>query len=535
METTVTADKSAKAKSRKGLFASELRYRRLFEAARDGILILDAETGQIDDVNPFLIELLGYSRDQFAGKTIWDIGFFRDIIANKNKFSELKEKKYVRYENLPLETADGRKIEVEFVSNVYRENDNLVIQCNIRDNTMRKHNEEKIRYQANLLENVYDAIMATDMNSTILYWNRAAEKLYGWKADEVIGQPVEMFITSDYLGISLEEVHRKIFQDGFWKGEMTQNRRDGSRIPVLTTFSRIVNDANAPSGFIAVNRDLTEKHRLLENARLADKMDTIGVLAGGIAHDFNNLLGGFFGYVDLAKETCPAGSETVDYLDKALEALTRARDLTRQLLTFARGGSPVCITGSLSSLVKETTLFTLSGSKVVPEFHIGDDLRLCDFDENQLSQVVSNLVLNAVQAMPRGGTISITMENIRINRAELPHLPGGTYVHVSIADTGVGISRDILSRVFEPFFTTKQKGNGLGLAMVYSIIRNHDGEITVESEAGMGTTFHFYLPASDKKATTSVIPDMVPFRGSGTILVMDDEESIRETMYVSRG
>jgi PAS domain S-box-containing protein len=525
----MTSEVSPLEESRKALLASEIRYRRLFETAKDGILILDAETGLIDDVNPFLIELLGYSRDQCVSKNIWDIGFLHDIIANKKKFLELKENRYVRYENLPLETAKGRKIEVEFVSNVYREKDKLVIQCNIRDNTERKKTEERINHQAGLLENVYDAIIATDMNYTITYWNKAAEKLYGWKTVEVIGRPFEMFIANEYLGISLEEIHRKIYQDGFWKGELTQNRRDGIRMPVLTTLSHIVTDAKPPSGFIAVNRDLTEKHRLLETARLADKMDTIGVLAGGIAHDFNNLLGGFFGYVELAKSTCSAGSETVEYLDKALEALTHARDLTRQLLTFAKGGSPDCITGQISSLVKETTQFALSGSEVIPEFHFAGDLRLCDFDNNQLAQVVSNLVLNAVQAMPLGGTITITAENITGTHAEVPHLPEGTYVHVSIADTGVGIPPDIQARIFDPFFTTKKKGNGLGLAMVYSIIRNHNGNITVESEPGKGTIFNFYLPASDKKATTFVITGAEPFKGAGTVLVMDDDVSIRET------
>ncbi len=511
------------------LHASEIRYRRLFESAKDGILILDAETGQINDVNPFLVGLLGYSREQFVNKTIWDIGFFKDIIANRSNFVTLKEKKYIRYENLPLETADGRKIDVEFVSNVYLEDHHNVIQCNIRDNTERKRNEDSIHYQANLLENVSDAIIATDMHYNILFWNKAAEEQYGWPASEVIGHSLEMFITNDYLGSSLDKVLEKISCDGCWKGEVTQNRRDGVRIPVLSTLSIVKNKAGQPSGFIAVNRDITEKQKLLESIQRADKLDSIGVLAGGIAHDFNNLLGGFFGYVDLARETCGAESETAAYLDKALLTLTRARDLTRQLLTFAKGGVPVRTTGHLSSILKECTQFALSGSSVAPSFHIAGDLLPCDFDENQMCQVVDNIVINAVQAMPLGGMINITADNIEIKHDDIPSLKQGTYVHVAIADTGAGIPQSILPRIFDPFFTTKQKGNGLGLAMAYSIIRKHNGEITVESEPGIGTTLHFYLPVSEKKVATQAVMKAGSHKGSGRILVMDDEQAIRET------
>ncbi|MDO8929719.1 MAG: PAS domain S-box protein, partial [Bacteroidota bacterium] len=164
------------------LKASESRYRRLFESAKDGILILDAETGMIADVNPFMIEMLGYSKHQFLDKAIWEIGFLKDIISNLDKFSELQQKEYVRYDDLPFETADGRKISVEFVSNIYFEDNKKVIQCNIREITERKNMQNGIKFQADLLNNVGQAVIAIDMLDNVTYWNRAAEKIYGWSS-----------------------------------------------------------------------------------------------------------------------------------------------------------------------------------------------------------------------------------------------------------------------------------------------------------------------------------------------------------------
>jgi PAS domain S-box-containing protein len=281
---------------------------------------------------------------------------------------------------------------------------------------------------------------------------------------------------------------------------------------------------------IGTIQDITERKRTEEALLKTQKLESLGVLAGGIAHDFNNLLGGIFGYLEMARMTCETSSKAADYLDKALRTFSRAKDLTQQLLTFSKGGDPIRKTGSIAPILQESTQFALSGSNVSCSFHIADDLFLCDFDENQIGQVIDNIVINAVQAMPLGGTLTVVAANIEVMTGEISSLKQGMYVHVSFTDTGIGIPQSIMPRIFDPFFTTKHKGNGLGLATVYSIVKKHDGEITVESQPDKGTTFHLYLPVSKMDAVTQI--DMKPnfHKGKGRILIMDDEESIREIL-----
>jgi len=281
---------------------------------------------------------------------------------------------------------------------------------------------------------------------------------------------------------------------------------------------------------IGTIQDITEHKQTEEALQKTQKLESLGILAGGIAHDFNNLLGGIFGYLEVARMTCETGSKTADYLDKALRTFSRAKDLTLQLLTFSKGGAPIRKTGSIAERLMESTQFALSGSNVSCSFHIADDLFLCDFDENQIAQVIDNIVINAVQAMPLGGKLTVAAENVDFKDGEISLLQQGSYVHISFADTGIGILPNIMPRIFDPFFTIKHKGSGLGLATVYSIVKKHDGEITVESQPDIGTTFHIYLPVSKNDAVTQT--DLKPHshKGKGRILIMDDEESIREIL-----
>lgn len=531
------------------------------------------------------------------------------------------------------------------------------------DITEQKRSEDTIRYQSSLLDHVSDAIIATDMQYNIQYWNRVAEKQYGWTAAEVIGRPFEKFVINDYLGSSLDTILKKISQDGYWKGEVTQNRRDGVRIPIITTLSILTNDANQPYGFIAINRDITERKlaevamlesearyrtlfeqandaiwildlagdrtgRILlanpaaaemhgytiaemENLRITDldvpdsvaraqgrfediqkggwisgetlhvrkdgttfpiafsagpikfdgrpcvlafsrditerkraeeeneklayqinqnqKLESLGLLAGGIAHDFNNLMGGIFGYIDMASEETKE-SKVVSYLSKAMNTIDRARGLTAQLLTFAKGGAPVQQIGDLFPFVQETAQFALSGANVSCHFEVPKDLWACNFDKNQIGQVIDNLIINAQQAMPVGGTIELTARNIALAEKEHPLLVKGNYIKLSIKDSGVGIPKELISRIFDPFFTTKAKGHGLGLATCYSIIHRHGGTIDVDSEPGKGSSFHVYLPASTESASSAHKKTLKTHKGSGTFLIMDDEEVMRDTI-----
>jgi CheY-like chemotaxis protein len=218
------------------------------------------------------------------------------------------------------------------------------------------------------------------------------------------------------------------------------------------------------------------------------------------------------------------------YLSKAMTTIDRARALTGQLLTFAKGGAPIQKTGRLFPFIQETTHFALSGSNVSCRFDVQENLWPCSFDKNQIGQVIDNLVINAQQAMPFGGEIVVSARNVTLTEKELPTLPKGNYVKLSVKDSGIGMSKELLPRIFDPFFTTKAMGHGLGLATCYSIVNRHGGAIDVESEPGKGSTFFVYLPASTEAVSFTAEQSSVMHKGSGTFLIMDDEEVIRETV-----
>ncbi|MDD5306710.1 MAG: PAS domain S-box protein [Deltaproteobacteria bacterium] len=309
--------------------------------------------------------------------------------------------------------------------------------------------------------------------------------------------------------------------------------KDGS-IKVALLSARLL-DIDGEECIISIARDITdrklaeEEHiRLEQQLQQSQKMESLGVLAGGIAHDFNNLLAGIFGYIDLARSE-PNEAQAKEYLNATLNTIDRAKGLTQQLLTFAKGGAPVQKIGALAPLIRDAAKFALSGSNVSCRFDIREDLWQCKYDKSQIGQVIDNMIINAQQAMPMGGTVEVSAGNVSVKSREHAKLAEGRYVKIMIADHGVGIPKEILPRIFEPFFTTKTKGHGLGLATCYSIINRHEGMIEVESEQGNGSTFAIYLPASEEDGLSSMEGKDTPHRGNGTIIVMDDEEYIRGT------
>jgi len=261
------------------------------------------------------------------------------------------------------------------------------------------------------------------------------------------------------------------------------------------------------------------------------QLESIGVLAGGLAHDFNNILTAILGNISLARIYSNPGDKVLAKLNEAEKGAVRAQELTRQLLTFSKGGAPVKQTTSLGELLRDTVNFSLAGSKAKCRFRIPEDLWPVEADEGKMSQVINNLIVNADQAMPSGGLIELLAENVCIpSECGRPGLPlrDGRYVRFSIRDHGTGIPSEHLPRIFDPFFTTKPKGSGLGLAIAYSIVDRHDGHIAVESIPGTGTTFDIYLPASNREFRPKPLIDECVWCGTGKILVMDDEEIIRE-------
>jgi PAS domain S-box-containing protein len=302
------------------------------------------------------------------------------------------------------------------------------------------------------------------------------------------------------------------------------------RRPGLLTINRInfFEGIGASIGLALCRKQSEEEHeKYEEQLRQNQKLESLGVLAGGIAHDFNNLMSGIFGYIDMAIEESKDAKVT-HALTKAVNTIDRARDLTQQLLTFAKGGAPIKKIDNLFPFIQETAQFALSGSTVSCHFDIQPGLWQCNFDKNQIGQVIDNIVINAQQAMPDGGTIEISARNISFVEKEHISLSAGNYVKTSIKDNGIGIPKKILPRIFDPFYTTKPKGHGLGLATCYSIVNRHGGCIEVESEPGQGSTFHVFLPASQEFVSSAIAKSATKHKGSGTFLVMDDEEMVRE-------
>ena len=389
------------------------------------------------------------------------------------------------------------------------------------------------RYRA-IVEHAYDLIIETTSNGNCQYVTPNCHKVLGYGAADMLGKsffdlvhPEERASLSESFHSHVEAL-QEIDMVCRLQTKQAEWRWFESHIhPFRTSLGTVVG--------VIVTRDITERKRLEEERVRAVKLESVGLLAGGIAHDFNNILTAVFANIGLAKmltakHSLPSEDKVVERLSAAEKACLRARDLTKQLLTFAKGGAPVKSTTAIASIITDTVQFALRGADVRCTMHIADDLWPVDVDEGQISQVLQNLVINADQAMPEGGIIGVEAENYSLSSYVGLPLQPGNYVRVCVMDQGIGIPQEHLSKIFDPYFTTKQKGSGLGLATTYSIIKRHEGHIAVTSSLGKGTSFTFYLPAS---ATVAGSHDDISeglLQGTGRILVMDDEEEIREVL-----
>ncbi len=388
--------------------------------------------------------------------------------------------------------------------------------------------EEKVR---SIIESSPDAITVTDANGVITECNQATLSLHGFSAkEELIGKSAFELIAPgdrDKAAAYMEKTMRQGFIRNVEYGFLT---KDGREFPAELSASVIRSSSGNPIYFMAIAKDITERKKMEENLLKVQKLESVGTLAGSIAHDFNNILTGILGNISLALRYRDP-DRICERLREAEKASLQAKELTQQLLTFSHGGAPIRRPVTIVQLLEDSTRFALIGSSVTCEFCMSDDLRLVEIDEGQINQVISNIVINAHQAMPEGGTVRVSAENITVEAEDSSPLRSGRYVKVSIQDQGVGIPEKYLQRIFDPYFTTKQKGSGLGLAISYSIVQKHAGHITVESQMGMGTTFHIYLPAYQGEALVEEKGlEEKPLTGQGRILVMDDEEIIRELM-----
>jgi PAS domain S-box-containing protein len=395
-----------------------------------------------------------------------------------------------------------------------------------------QQSEEKYR---NLVELLHEGIWAIDEDARTTYVNTHMAEMLGYTVEEMQGKELFSFMDERGRELAAQNVERR--REGISETHGFEFlRKDGTRLYASLSTTPITGKDGKYNGAIAGVQDITDSQRLAEERQRVEKLESIGVLAGGIAHDFNNILTAILGNISLARMEAAPGSDLQNSLEQAEKASLRAKDLTVQLLTFSRGGAPVTKLTSISALLKDTVSFALRGSNVKCRFSIPAGLWRAKIDEGQVSQVINNLVINAQQAMPGGGAIKLTAENLALSETQslgrgLP-LNSGDYVRISVTDHGSGIPAEHLEKIFDPFFTTKQKGSGLGLATSFSIARQHGGHLSVESEAGSGSTFYLYLPASTQKVTPKQDKrdkkEKIKPAGKARILVMDDEQGVRE-------
>jgi len=540
------------------LIERQLRYQaQLLENVSDAVMAVDNEYC-ITAWNSAAEKLYGWKATEVLGKHLFQVtqprylnGESEDTIVE----SVLKAGKWIG--ELVEKRKDGTEIIAEAcISMLRNERGDIIGAVGIKRNvTEQKRIQRQLRYQAQLLENVSDAVMAVDNEYCITAWNSAAEKLYGWKATEVLGKKLYQILPTSYLnGTSEEDALESMRSTGKWVGEVAQKRKDGSEVIVEACVSYLRDEKGDIIGMVSINRDITEqKHyeqerqRLYEQLQHLQKMESIGRLAGGIAHDFNNILAAILGNVKMATEKT-SDEKVLKYLSRIKAASERVSALTQQLLGFARQGkyelAPVDLRDCVCNVVEMLEHTIDKRIEVVVEpAHMSTKVI---GDRTQLEQVILNLAVNAIDAMmttleaKQSGILRFSWrsgvrEEIKVVNQHL--LPNQPYLCLVVSDSGIGIPKDIQKKIFEPFFTTKEigKGTGLGLAMVHGIMQNHYGAVHVESEVGKGTTFELYFPQvleSQTKQETVTTTHTHPraMQKNKKILIVDDEEMLRELL-----
>ena len=526
---------------------AETHIRSVIENILDGMIVLE-ENGVIRSMNPAAERMFGCRDNEMLGHNFTRLVPKRyegeqEMKPVVNNWTEIMR----RTGSTTLAMGRTRKnitfpVEIS-LSEMVIDQQRLYVAM-VRDVTERKHFEQQVDVEkenlAVTLRAIGDGVITCDVNGKIIMMNSEAERLTGWISKEAIGQPLKAV-----FDVTVDLATQAKVQKSGYRSEaqsilvnlpetVTLTSKDGSERVIEQVASPIRDNKNEISGVVLVFRDITDRQRAEAERRKAETLEQLGLLAGGIAHDFNNLLTAIIGNISLASLLLPPDDEMATRLDDAKNASMRARDLAQQLLTFARGGAPIKKTASISKLIQDTVSFSLRGSHNRSEFDIAPDVAPAEIDAGQISQVIANLVVNADQAMPNGGTLYVSCDNFcyDTNDVVIPDLAPGDYVRVRIRDEGVGIPEKYVKRIFDPYFTTKAKGNGLGLATAYSIVKNHAGLMTVESQVHVGTTFTIYLPASDAQQEEIIVEaprKLTPeISGTGRVLVVDDEDAIRD-------
>jgi PAS domain S-box-containing protein len=515
--------------------AKELLYRGLFEHSqlevhiwellrgRDGEIV----TWKLVDANPLALESWGRSLEEVAGLTADEV--FPGANATETFLPIVSEIMETGVPKAWETDFDGTGQVLQMVS--YPVGEFFVSTgFDITDHRLRQQELDQALESLNQAVEaggvgLWDWDLRTNKVRFSDEWKRQLGHLPHEIADDF--EEWQTRVHPDDLEGALASVQRGIETAAkFRAGTFRMRHKDGTWRWILAQSSVFLDDAGKPARMLGSHLDITERRQMEEQVQKAQKLEAIGTLAAGIAHDFNNLLGALTGNLSLLREAGPDDPDREELLDEVERAALGAQALTAQLLTFSKGGAPIREVTSMRQLVTDCARFVTRGSRSHCRFEVDEDLASAEVDAGQIGQVINNLVINAMQAMPDGGTITVGGKTEDVGPEDEQGLPPGRYVHVWVQDDGPGIPPEILDRIFDPFFTTKSHGTGLGLSTSYSIISRHEGRMAVSSEPSAGTRFDIYLPASEKSVRPR-LPDAV-VQGSGRVLIMDDNEALRE-------
>ena len=531
----IVRDVSARKEAKLALKDSEQRWAQLFHQSTDGIVIHDFK-GRIIDINDTALAKLGYSRAEALKLAVPELHPPETQTGSKAALKEMASTGAVRFE-IDMVRRDGSIFPTEISARTFKTASETLVQGFFRDISERKAAEETLERFVSTLEATTDFVGMADTTGRTLYVNRAGRKMMGIGENEDLGDmPISNFHPPWAAEKLLNEAVPTAIQEGVWSGEAAFKSRDGREIPLW----QVLLSHKSPTGEVeflsTICRDLTDRKRLDEQLRQSQKMEAVGALAGGMAHDFNNLLTVIISYAKFVRGELPNHDPLREDVDEILNAGTRAVGLTRQLLAFSRKQVFRPVSGSLTKIVHDMDrmLRRVIGEDIDIRIESEETISAIKVDIGQIEQVIMNLVVNARDAMPTGGTLIMSTQMKSVSPEETPRqeaVPSGEYVALTVTDSGIGMDAEIMSRVFEPFFTTKEKGKGtgLGLSTAYGIVKQSGGYITVDSTIGKGTTFSILFPPSAEDAERTE-PEKAPavFSGSETVLVVEDEAGVRE-------
>jgi len=515
----------------------ENKIQSIFRAAPVGIgMVVDRV---ITEANDTLCRMTGYSLEELIGKGT------RILYPADEDFEFVGLEKYRQINETGIGSVEtrwkkknGEIIHVILSSSAVDINDlSKGVTFTALDITRRKIFEETIRMRDIQLNNIamntpaalYQYYVKNNGETGFYYISESTEQIFDIKNNlNNFYDEFTSHVSFDYRNKFVESIEHSVKNKIPWEFVGLFTKDSGESIWFRCMSNPVILEDEVV--YNGIGTDITDKVRYLSLRDRESRLDSLALLAGGIAHDFNNILGGIFGYIEMARNNSRSDKLVSGYLDKAMQVFDRTKALTGQLLTFAKGGEPVKKCGSISQPLIELTRFLMSGSNLSYEFNFPENLWMCDFDIEQINNVFENILTNAIQAMPAGGNLYISAQNVDNGNMKISYLKPGKYVKIKIKDSGTGIPDDMIPKIFDPFFTTKSKCKGMGLTTSHSIISKHSGCIDVVSSPGKGSSFYIYLPASEEQPKAKHLKTSSGHSGKGNILLMDDEVFIRETV-----